>query len=85
MDIKENFAKFFKPLTHFLQKDAPFDFDSDCRKTFENLQQALTFTPLFICPNFEKPFMLTTNASNFTDGLMLPQGPMRKGLPIANL
>lgn len=78
-----NFAKLSKPLTKLLQKDVPFAFDSECKKSFEELKQTLTSTPVLIYPNFDETFLLTTDASAFAIGAVLSQGPIGKDLPIA--
>lgn len=78
-----NFAKTSKPLTKLLQKDITFNFDSECVKSFNELKQALTTTPVLIYPNFDEQFLLTTDASAFAIGAVLSQGPIGKDLPIA--
>lgn len=78
-----NFAKVSKPLTKLLQKDQPFVFDSECVKSFNDLKHALTSTPVLVYPNFNEPFLLTTDASGFAIGAVLSQGPIGKDLPIA--
>lgn len=78
-----NFAKTSKPLTKLLQKDVTFLFDTDCKAAFEELKNALISNPILIYPNFEEPFILTTDASAFAIGAVLSQGPIGKDLPIA--
>lgn len=78
-----NFSKISKPLTKLLQKDIPFNFDYDCTSSFENLKKALTTTPILIYPNFDEPFVLTTDASAFALGCVLSQGKIGNDLPIA--
>ena len=78
-----NFAKISKPLTKLLQKDVAFLFDSECRNSFKELKQALISDPILTYPNFEEPFLLTTDASGFAIGAVLSQGPIGKDLPIA--
>lgn len=78
-----NFAKISKPLTKLLTKDTPFIFDFECKESFKNLKTALTSDPILIYPNFEEPFLLTTDASAFAIGAILSQGPVGKDLPIA--
>ena len=78
-----NFSKISKPLTKLLQKDIPFNFDSDCTNSFQNLKQTLTTTPILIYPDFEEPFVLTTDASAYAIGSVLSQGKIGKDLPIA--
>lgn len=78
-----NFAKLSKPLTRLLQKDVPFIFNQDCLDSFEELKNSLTSNPILIYPNFEEPFLLTTDASAFAIGAVLSQGHIGKDLPIA--
>lgn len=47
-------------------------------KAFINLEQALTSCLIPIYPNFEEPFMLTTDANAFRIGAVLSQGPVGK-------
>lgn len=49
-------------------------------KSFNDLKQSLTTTPVFIYPNFKETFQLTTDASEFTSGAVFSQG--QKDLPI---
>ena len=78
-----NFAKISKPLTRLLQKDTPFVFGKECQQAFNDLKEALMSDPILIYPNFEEPFVLTTDASAFAIGAVLSQGPIGKDLPIA--
>ena len=78
-----NFAKISKPLTRLLKKDNTFLFDSECKSSFKDLKEALVSNPILIYPNFEEPFLLTTDASAFAIGAILSQGPIGKDLPIA--
>ena len=77
------YAKISKPLTNLLKKDIPFIFDQQCKKAFETLKEHLTTEPILIYPNFEEPFVLTTDASLYAVGAVLSQGPIGKDLPIA--
>lgn len=78
-----NYANIAKPLTRLLKKDTKFNFDDNCRKSFENLKNILTSQPLLQFPNFNEPFILTTDASNDAIGSILSQGVVGKDLPIA--
>jgi len=78
-----NYSKITKPLTALLKKDIPFNFDQNCLNSFNLLKQSLTKAPILQYPNFEEPFILTCDASNFAIGSVLSQGPLNKDLPIA--
>ena len=57
--------------------------DDKTDKTFNILREALTTEPLLQYPDFKRPFVLTTDASNDAIGAVLSQGPIGKDLPIA--
>ncbi|GKB73737.1 reverse transcriptase domain-containing protein [Tanacetum coccineum] len=60
-------------MTHLLMKDAKFDFSDDCKKVFNNLKEKLTTTPIIISPDWNIPFELMCNASDFAVGAVLGQ------------
>nr|GEY66637.1 reverse transcriptase domain-containing protein [Tanacetum cinerariifolium] len=53
-------------MTHLLEKDTPFIFSEDCIKAFQTLKQKLTEAPILIAPNWDLPFKLMCDASDFT-------------------
>ncbi|CAM8892938.1 unnamed protein product [Rhodiola kirilowii] len=69
----EDFSKIAKPLTDLLCQDAKFNFDESCFNAFHNLKYALTFAPVVQPPNWELPFELMRDASDFTMGAVLGQ------------
>nr|GFB18586.1 reverse transcriptase domain-containing protein [Tanacetum cinerariifolium] len=46
--------------------DTPFNFYEDCIKAFQMLKQKLTEAPVLIAPNWDLPFELMCDASDFT-------------------
>ncbi|GJX47244.1 reverse transcriptase domain-containing protein [Tanacetum coccineum] len=68
--IKE-FLKIARPLTKLLEKDTPFEFNDECQKAFELLKEKLTRAPVIVSPNWNLPFELMCDASNFTVGAIL--------------
>lgn len=79
-----NFAKITKPLTNCLKKDSHIDINNtEYKNCFHTCQQLLTNNPILQYPDFEQPFTLTTDASNFAIGAVLSQGPDGSDLPIA--
>nr|GEV97700.1 reverse transcriptase domain-containing protein [Tanacetum cinerariifolium] len=65
-----------------LEKDAPFKFDDECQKTFELLKEKLTCAPVIISPNWNLPFELMFDASDFAIGVVLGQKDGNKFHPI---
>lgn len=78
-----NYSKIIKPLTRLLKKDVEFNFSKDCIEAFETCKRLLTSSPILQYPDFTKPFILTTDASNYAIGAVLSQGEPKKDLPIA--
>lgn len=52
-------------------------------KAFNNSKKLLTCSDILAFPDFEKPFLLTTNASTYAIGAVLSQGEIGKDKPIA--
>ena len=59
----EGFARIAAPLRALLKKDTPFERNADCRAAFEELKRRLTSAPVLVYPDFERPFLVATDAS----------------------
>ncbi|CAB4438157.1 unnamed protein product [Rhizophagus irregularis] len=59
----KDFSKKAKPLYKLLEKDIPYKWSNKQQKTFKWLKQCLTKDPILSHPNFEKEFILITDAS----------------------
>jgi hypothetical protein len=53
------------------------------QNAFEKLKEILIYPPILQYPNFEKEFLLTTDASNYALEAILSQGEVGKDLPIS--
>ena len=69
----KGFSKIALPLNRLLTKDVPFKWTNDCQRAFDELKQALTTTPVLAYPDFNKPFILSSDASNMAIGYVLSQ------------
>lgn len=70
----KDFARLTKPLTIKLKKDERINITEDSyRNCFETCKQMLLSDPILQYPDFTKPFLLTTDASNFALGAVLSQ------------
>nr|GEW42346.1 reverse transcriptase domain-containing protein [Tanacetum cinerariifolium] len=78
----KDFSISSKPMTQLLMKDAKFDFFDDCKKTFNILKEKLTTAPIIISPNWNTPFELMCDASDFAVGAILRQRINGKFKPI---
>nr|GEZ26142.1 reverse transcriptase domain-containing protein [Tanacetum cinerariifolium]GFA00298.1 reverse transcriptase domain-containing protein [Tanacetum cinerariifolium] len=67
----KDFSKISRPMTHLIEKDTPFIFFEYCIKAFQMLKQKLTEAPILIAPNWDLPFELRCDASDFSIGVVL--------------
>ena len=56
-----------------LKKDREFNWETDQQIAFETLKERLCAHPILLFPDFEKPFTLTTDASDTAIGAVLSQ------------
>lgn len=78
----KNMAKLTKPLTLCLKKGADIKHTEEFIKAFETCKKILTNEPVLQYPDFSKPFVLTTDASNVALGAVLSQGKIGCDRPI---
>jgi hypothetical protein len=69
--LLQDFATIAKPLTELTKEDGPFLWGSSQQKAFKSIKDKLFTTPVLTYPNFELPFILTTNASKITVAAIL--------------
>ncbi|CAM8876901.1 unnamed protein product [Rhodiola kirilowii] len=69
----KDFSKIVKPLTDLLCQEAEFHFSDSCLIAFNNLKIALTSAPIVQPPDWELPFELMCDASDFAVGAVLGQ------------
>nr|GEV37295.1 hypothetical protein [Tanacetum cinerariifolium] len=69
----QNFLKIARPLSKLVEKDTPFKFDDECQKAFELLKEKLTCAPMIVSANWNLPFELMCDASDFAVGVFLGQ------------
>ncbi|KAL4082984.1 hypothetical protein QTP88_028314 [Uroleucon formosanum] len=79
----EKYSQIAKPMTTLLKKGQPFEWTAECQTAFETLVQKLVTAPILQYPNFEEPFILTTDASQYAIGSIISQGEIGQDLPIA--
>nr|GEW52090.1 reverse transcriptase domain-containing protein [Tanacetum cinerariifolium] len=78
----QDFSKISRPMTHLLEKNTPFVFSEDCIKAFQMLKKKLMEAPILIAPNWDLPFELMCDASDFAIGAVLGQRHEKHFKPI---
>ena len=75
----KNHAQLCVPLTNLLRKDVPWGWENEHREAFEALKTVLTRAPTLALPQYDKPWQVTTDASDYAVGAALTQ----EGKPVA--
>ena len=69
----KDFASVSRPLQRLTEKNAPFCWTEQCQKAFDDLRNCLVNAPILAYPDYTKPFVLDTDASNSGIGAVLSQ------------
>ncbi|KAL1223574.1 putative mitochondrial protein [Cardamine amara subsp. amara] len=69
----KDFSKIAKPLTKLLCKETEFNFDSECLKAFHLIKEGLVSAPIVQAPNWDYPFEIMCDASDYAVGAVLGQ------------
>ena len=67
----QDFAKISKPLTTLLCKDKDFIIDEEGKRAFKTLKQALIEAPILQSSNWDLPFEIMCDASDYAVGVIL--------------
>nr|GEZ96814.1 DNA-directed DNA polymerase [Tanacetum cinerariifolium] len=78
----QDFSKISWPMTHLLEKNTLFIFSEDCIKAFQTLKKKHTEAPILIALNWDLPFELMCDASDFAIGAILGQRHEKHFKPI---
>ncbi|GJZ81522.1 reverse transcriptase domain-containing protein [Tanacetum coccineum] len=78
----KDFSKISRPMTHLLEKNTPFIFSNKCSQAFETLKKKLTEAPILIAPEWDLPFEIMCDASDFAIGSVLGQHHEKHFRPI---
>ncbi|XP_059431555.1 uncharacterized protein LOC132165068 [Corylus avellana] len=69
----KDFSKIALPLCKLLQKGIAFELDEACKKAFDKLKELLTSTPVIQPPDWNIPFEIMCDASDYAVGAVLGQ------------
>nr|GFA30235.1 reverse transcriptase domain-containing protein [Tanacetum cinerariifolium] len=78
----KDFSKIARPMTRLLEKDTLFIFSKECVEAFQTLKRKLTEAPILIAPDWDIPFELMCDASDFAIGAVLGQHQEKHFRPI---
>nr|GEW75959.1 reverse transcriptase domain-containing protein [Tanacetum cinerariifolium] len=78
----KDFSKIARPMTKLLEKDTSFIFFQECVNAFQTLKRKLTKAPILIAPDWDMPFELMCDASDFAIGAVLGQRQDKHFRPI---
>nr|GFA65297.1 reverse transcriptase domain-containing protein [Tanacetum cinerariifolium] len=78
----KDFSKIARSMTRLLKKDTPFLFSTECVEAFQTLKRKLTEAPILIAPDWDLPFELMYDASDFAIGAVLGQHQEKHFRPI---
>nr|GEZ67419.1 reverse transcriptase domain-containing protein [Tanacetum cinerariifolium] len=67
------FLKIARSMTRLLEKDTPFFFSKECVEAFQTLKKKLTEAPILVALDWDLPFELMSDASDFAIGAVLGQ------------
>jgi len=78
----KDFTKITKPMTKQLKGKAPVLPTEEFKEAFNTCKTLLCNDPILKYPDFTKPFVLTTDASNVAIGAVLSQGTLGSDRPV---
>nr|GEX19618.1 reverse transcriptase domain-containing protein [Tanacetum cinerariifolium] len=78
----QDFSKISRPMTRLLEKDTSFFFSKECIEAFQTLKRKLTEAPILVAPDWDLPFELMCDASDFAIGAALRQRKTKHFQPI---
>ena len=73
-----DFSAIGRPLCNFLPKDVPFAWSQACEDSFDKLKTMLVSSPIMRSPNWELPFEIMCDASDYAIGVVLGQKEDKK-------
>nr|GEX38355.1 reverse transcriptase domain-containing protein [Tanacetum cinerariifolium] len=81
LELKD-LPSYLEPMTQLLEKETPFVFSKDYIDAFETLKKKLTKAPILVVPDWNLPFELMCDASDFAIGAVLGQCKTKHFQPI---
>nr|GEZ05615.1 reverse transcriptase domain-containing protein [Tanacetum cinerariifolium] len=81
----KDFSKISRPMTHLLEKNSPFIFSNECIQAFRTLKDKLTKAPILIALNWDQPFELMCDASDYAVENIFDPKEINETFPLESL
>ncbi|GJX59399.1 reverse transcriptase domain-containing protein [Tanacetum coccineum] len=78
----QDFSKISRPMTHLLDKETPFVFSKEYVEAFNALKKKFTEASILVAPDWDLPFEIMCDASDFAVGAVLGQRKTKHFQPI---
>ncbi|GKB18318.1 reverse transcriptase domain-containing protein [Tanacetum coccineum] len=78
----QDFSKIARPMTHLLEKETPFVFSKECIEAFNIFKKKLTEALILVAPDWDLPFEIMCDASDYAVGAVLGQRKTKHFQPI---
>nr|GEX91690.1 reverse transcriptase domain-containing protein [Tanacetum cinerariifolium] len=78
----QDFSKIARRMTRLLEKDTSFFLSKECIEAFQTHKRKLTEAPILVAPDWDRPFELMCDASDFAIGAVLGQQKTKHFQPI---
>nr|GEV90970.1 reverse transcriptase domain-containing protein [Tanacetum cinerariifolium] len=78
----QDFSKIAWLMTHLLEKETPFIFSKECIEAFNTLKKKLIEAPILVTPDWDLPFEIMCDASDFAVGTVLGKRKTKHLQPI---
>lgn len=77
------FSKIANPLSNLLKRNVTFHWGTEAQESFNLVRELLCKKPILQLSDFNREFVLITDASNYAIGGILSQDPLGQDLPIS--
>nr|GEZ16485.1 reverse transcriptase domain-containing protein [Tanacetum cinerariifolium] len=78
----DDFSKIARPMGHLLKKETPFVLSKECIDAFHTLKKKLTEASILVVPDWNLPFELMCDASDYAIGAVLGQRKSKHFQPV---
>ena len=82
-DHVQGFADIVHPLNELTKKGVAYNWSAVCTQAFQKVKEVLLKSPVLVYPDFQREFVLTTDASNIGLGAILNQSVDGKDRPVS--